>query len=137
MALKVPDASERAILATLVTAWGATLDVKLFKNDYQPVDGSVVGNFTEADFSGYAAVDMAGGAVDPANDAGGRAVATWNEVSFTHNGGGVNNSIYGYYVVDGGGNLLWAERFSVAPISQDSNGDQIRFVPKFTGKSEN
>lgn len=137
MALVVPDVGEIQSLTELVAAWGGDLVVDLYQNDYTPVAASVVGSFTVATFSGYAQEALAGGAVNPAVDGDSRAFATWDEVEFTHNGGGTSNSVYGYYVRDGGGNLLWAERFDAAPIAMANSGDQLRFVPKLTLKSEN
>jgi len=90
---------------------------------------------TEATFTGYAPVVLSGGTVAPSVDAGGRAVLTWNQVSWTKNGG-VGNQIYGYWVIDGPGALLFAERASTAPVRMASDGDSLLITPQLTDKSE-
>lgn len=108
--------------------------IKLFQNNYIPVAGTVIGDLTEATFSGYAAQALAGGAVSGMLDASGRAVAQWNAVTFTK-AGATGNTIYGYYVIDGSGNLLWAERFD-SSIAMNTDGAFIQLTPKFTGMSQ-
>lgn len=130
--LKVPDVGEIRLLNTLATAWGNTLKCRLYTGLKVPADGDVLADYTaiEADFSGYAQADMNNPVVAGAVDGNGRANMEWDEVSFTHNGGPTNNTVTGYFVVDAGGNLLWAERFT-QEVQQDANGKQVRFVPAF------
>jgi hypothetical protein len=91
------------------------LSLRLFQNNITPADDDVTGDYTVATFSGYAnsTVPAFGAAVPDGADA----VATATSVVFLHNGGGVSNDIYGYYVVDGGGLLVYADRFAGAPVN--------------------
>jgi len=107
----------------------------LYKNNYTPVIGSDVPDFLQADFSGYTFVSLTGW-TPAAFDTIARAISHANQAQFTHNGGGVANSIYGYYVLDPGINLMWAERFTTAPITMALIGDTFGVVPYVTTRSE-
>jgi len=119
----IPNTGKVFIGATIQTAL-AVSTIKLFKNDMVPDVGTVLADFTEADFSGYAA----------------QAVATWGVPYIDQVNGGVSitapahqfqaanpttvpNTVYGYYLEDTGGNLVQAGRFD-APIDmvQPSDG---------------
>lgn len=134
MSLKVPDVGEATILDHLLGAYGDDLEVRLYQNDYTPVDGSVLGSFTQADFEGYAGQNAESwtGAVM----ASGRARSTADQITWTKGTGGTGNSIYGYYVVDADENLLWAERDPSAPVNMTSDGNIYRLTPAFTLKTE-
>ena len=136
MALIVPDISEPFLLAMIkneLNFGGMTL--KLYKNNYTPVDASLLANFTEADFSGYAAASpVMGIPVEVANKA---VMQDTSSRTFTHNGGGTSNTVYGYFVLSNPGpDLVWAERFP-AGITMAANGDQISIQLQFTLNSEN
>jgi len=92
---------------------GDTYTVKLFKNDYVPVDATVEGDLEECDFAGYAFTTF-----DPV-DFG---APTWTPyvaqillnvfLTWTASGSMVGTQIaYGYYVEDGDSNFVWAERW--------------------------
>lgn len=107
---------------------GSTLH--LYQNNYVPVDASVLGNFTEATFSGYADAVIA--MQTPAEVAGKAVSIDLVARTFTHNGGGTANTVYGYYVYDPFlGKLIWAERFA-APISMSAIPDIISIQLQLT-----
>jgi len=133
MPLKVPDLSERRLLDLLVGAWSCT--VRLYKNDYTPTDTDTVANYVEADFNGYSAQAAVGWSA-ATGDGLGRAFTQATQLVYTKAAGGTTNQIYGYYVTDAGGNLLWAERDPNAPIPMVNTGDQYKVTPRFTFKSE-
>lgn len=136
MGLIVPDVAEQDFMAWILAQFTAQgLHLHLYKNNYTPVDASVLGSFTEADFSGYsAAVPSMGTQAEVANKC---QVVDAMPRNFTHNGGGTSNTVYGYYVTkDVGPDLLWAERFS-APVSMAASGDNIQITLKITADSEN
>lgn len=111
------------------------MTLRLYQNDYTPLDTSDVSDFTEATFSGYAAIatNAWGGAFLNASN-----ITEIDETlrTFTHNGGGTNNNIYGYYLTDAGGNLTYAERYSGAPVAMDANGKTFSVVPRFTTQNQ-
>lgn len=133
MSLKVPDLSERRLLDLLSAAWSVT--IRLFKNDTTPGDTDTAASYVEADFNGYSS-QAAGGWSAAAGDGVGRAFTQATQLVFTKAAGGTTNQIYGYYAVDGSGNLLWSERDPNAPIPMVNTGDEYKVTPRFTFKSE-
>lgn len=116
-----------------MTAWLAgvgDLVIALYKNDYIPVPGSDVSDFTEADFPGYAQGAIAGG------DWGAVSVTTHvaqstsgTVISFTGASGSWSvQTIYGYFVMSAALDYFFAERFS-APVDMSPDGE-IRITPR-------
>lgn len=105
--------------------------LKLFRNDYVPNNLSTEANFTEANFTGYAAIALSGASWVTAQ--GVPTVASYAQQAFTASGAGVQ-TIFGYYVVQASsGKLMWAERFDTPQVVQFS-GDFIRVTPTFFGQ---
>jgi len=132
MALLVPDVGEVLMLSYSLNkiAPGDTVLLKLFKNDYTPVEGSVVGDFTEADTAGYSAIALAKADWTVATDTG---VTTAQQPlkTFTLTGAG---SHYGYYITDEAETgLLWAERFTDAPHTMPAGGGTEKVTVKLVG----
>lgn len=104
--------------------------IGLFQNNHVPILTDTIASYTPATFSGYSGLSsllwgsaFVNGATQGESDA--------PPVSWTHNGGGTSNTIYGVYVVSTIGNLAYAERFS-APIVMSVAGDMITYTPKIT-----
>lgn len=111
-------------------AGGNNLTLRLYTNDYTPVDTSTAGSFTEAAGGGYAAKTLTAGSwtVSAGNDP---SDATYASQSFIFTGALTGNtSIYGYYVVDADNVLIWAERLTAA-FTPTANNDQLDISPKF------
>jgi hypothetical protein len=109
---------------------GRNLTMKLYTNDYTPLDISVAGNFTEASGGGYAAKALANGdwTVAPGNDP---SDAVYAQQIWTFTGaldGGA--TIYGYFVLDADGVLFYAERLATG-FTPANNGDLLKITPKF------
>lgn len=107
----------------------------LFKNDYTPDNDTILTDFTEADFTGYASQAI------PATWAlttviAGRAFTSNAPMVFLCTGGATPNNIYGYWITDGSGNLIFAERFASAPLVMDTAGQTISVTPSVTLSSE-
>ncbi len=114
---------------------GIFYEMHLYKNDLTPDLDTVVSDFTEADFGGYAALTITGwsAAITVADHA--KSIA--NMCQFTHDGGGSANNIYGYYVVvQGSGELVWAERDPNAPVLIDAAHLLYQVITAFTRISE-
>ena len=135
MALLVPNVGEVLLLSYSLNkiAPGDTVLLKLFKNDYTPVEGSVVGDFTEADTAGYSAIALAK-ADWTIETAAGVTTAQQPQKTFTLTAASVN---YGYYITDiAGTGLLWAERFDDAPHNIPSGGGTEKITVKMQGAQE-
>jgi len=85
----------------------------LFQNDIEPDDDTVLADFDEADFDGYVAVDI------PPADYGAVAVVahvaittSTTDAVYTADSTASTQVIYGYFVLDGAGALIWAESFN-------------------------
>ena len=124
MAFIMPDEGELWLLEEIQTA--AILNgqnLRLFKNNITPSSISVIGDFTEADYSGYAGVTTVSFA--SATEVSNKAQITDAAArGFTHNGGGTANTVYGYYYESGSGKLILAEAFS-SPVTMASFGDNV------------
>lgn len=142
MSLKVPDVGELLLLNVLTGQAGATnisaLTCFLYSNNYTPVDGSVVGDFTEANFG------------DPAVNQARKTLSAWTAASTTGdshaqstaaamtytNTSGAAKDVYGYWVGNvTKTNLYFAERFAGAPLNIPNNTALI-LTPNFTLISE-
>ena len=136
MSLVLADLGADQILkAYFNNSWPASKDLKLrlFANDYTPVQGSVLGSFTEAAGGGYAAIDLVNGTwvVTPANDP---SDATYAQQTFTFTGALTTNpTIYGYYIEDNAGStgvVIYAERLG-SSFTPANNGDNLKITPAF------
>jgi len=123
----IPATATDHILTAGITTY------RLFKNDFTPDADSVLADFTEADFSGYAQVFPAEAFFK--NDTDNRFEHQHEVGVFSHNGGATSNTIYGWYAVgtvnDGLGTqseVMMAERFA-SPITMQESGDSIRIHP--------
>jgi hypothetical protein len=143
--LVVPNEGELELLKNLVgsTAGGTLEDwtLKLFRADYTPVVGSTGTDFTEANFSGYAAKTLtrtswgAPSSVSPSGTwvaAAAVAESVYAAQTFTMNGGATGNTIYGYYIVGASsGKVIAAEKFDTARVLAANSTDSLTVTPKF------
>lgn len=126
MALLVPSAAEDVMFQNILNITAPqTLKLKLYTNNYTPVEGSTEANFTEAAGNGYADVSLTPGnwVITPGNPSS----ADYPQVTFTFTGNLGN--VYGYYVVQTtSGKIMWAELFTDGPYNIVNNGDQIKIT---------
>jgi len=99
------------------------MEVRLFQNDITPGPASVFADFDEADFDGYAMVEVEMNAPD--YDTDGNPIIVVPSAVFNCNGATTPNTIYGYYMVGGvSGEVILAERFTL-PQPVVASGDTI------------
>lgn len=126
MAATTPNEGLLAILNTLTLGTGV-FNVRLYQNPISWASGIVLGNVTEATFSGYAAVPAVFPNPPSISLAGlGQNVA--NLAQFIVGAGGVTNLVYGYYITyDDGANhsLVFGEQLPTAPLPMFVPGDEI------------
>lgn len=108
-----------------------TLYIHLFKNNYVPVFGSVLGDFTEADFTGYGPILLADWILPAVLNGSNNGVIFHEPVTWIRTAG--SNTIYGYYVTDagGGGNLYFADRNAGGPLTVDGSNPAYTVLPTF------
>lgn len=104
--------------------------VKLFTNNYTPLTTSVAGDFTEAAGGGYAAITLTAGSFTVSTSSSPR-TATYAQQTFTFTGALTGSAvIYGYFVVDEDGVLLFAEKAS-STFTPATSGDTYKVTPSF------
>lgn len=74
--------------------------LKLFRNNFLPTPADSLGSFVEADFGGYASVDLTGQFGAPLKVVDGEYQIATPAYTFSCTGA-PNNSVYGAYVTDG------------------------------------
>ncbi len=102
--------------------------VHLYANDVHPSREHDLKAFQEVTGGGYAPVELAADDWVVRED-GKLCVATRPPVKWAFTSG-VGN-IFGYYVTDAGGALLWAERLAPAPFLAANPGDKLRIALAF------
>jgi hypothetical protein len=134
MSIIVPDVGLTPLLEQLLQlASIASYTYHLYTNNYTPIHGSVIGDFTEATsgaFPGYAAQAATPWGTPTVASSVATSTApmlTWTASSMP----GSPVTIYGYYVDDGAGNLLWAELFQ-SPVVVTNSGDSVNLIPLLT-----
>jgi hypothetical protein len=138
MAGIVPTVGEDRILRRAlgdITPSSFNLTLKLFVNDYTPVDGSTNASFTEMSTQGYSAKTLTAASWSVAQNGSNEAEGTYAQQTWTFDGTGGSTVIYGYYVVDEDNVVMWAERFA-SSYTAENNGDILRVTPKVTLSKE-
>ena len=137
MPLVVPTEGEIQLLQKLLqlTADTETYILHLYQNLYAPVPATTATNFTEANFTGYAAVTL--NRTDWATPTlNGSNIAQSQVAQQSWTCGATGNTIYGYYVMGAtSGKVLWAEEFGTARVL--AVGDILNLTPVFTLQSAN
>lgn len=118
-------------LDLLTTAWVGKRFAGLMQNFGEPDRNWTIATIQPATFSGYAGLQLISGWT-PATLLGERAITSAAGLSWTHNGGPVSNWIFGYYVVNLAGDLLWAERRPGAGQAMVLNGNIFQVLPQFS-----
>lgn len=110
-------------------AGGNNLTLKLYCNNYTPLQTSVAGDFTEASGGGYAAKTLTCGnwIINTGNDP---SDAVYAQQVFTFTGPlTTNTTIYGYKIEDADGTLIYAEK-AAGTFTPANNGDHYDVTPK-------
>ncbi len=130
MTLLVANASEVIIMENFLNKTAPQdLRLKLYSSDTTPAETDTQATYTETTGGGYAdtALVAANWTVTPGNPT----TASYPEITFSFTGAAGN--VYGYYVVQEiSGALMWAERFTNAPLNIQNNGDEIRITLQIT-----
>jgi len=119
----------------LAAAWNGTkLKMHLFQNNFTPTTSSVLANFTECTFAGYAAQDISSWGASVV--VGHVATMTAAPNTFTRSTTGAAQDVYGYYITNQAGSLLyWAEKDPVGPRVVTNAGDSVTVTAALTDQS--
>lgn len=130
MAVVFTDAAELIALKNFINNTAPeSLVLRLYSNNRSPAKTDVVGDYTEVSGNGYSAVTLTPGSFSFST--GDPATAAYPQVTFTFTGAAGN--VYGYYVTRASSeDLMFANRFSNAPINIANNGDEIRITLSLT-----
>lgn len=137
MALVAPNQKGEILMLQYIVGMVAAGNpiLHLFKSDVAPDDNTTiaqVGGSNEVTSAGYAFTELtSGGAGNWTTTQSGTGVTTalYSEVTFAFTTDAV---VYGYYVTNVGGDLLWVERFSGAPFQIPDGGGTISITSKIT-----
>ena len=132
MALLLPNQGEQIALEAFVgkTA-GQNLVLRLFQSNTTPAETDTEATYTEANFTGYAAVTLT--AANWSFAAGEPSTLSYAQQTFTSTAGSQNQSVYGYYLTQvTSGKLVYSERFTDGPYTIVNNGDAIKVTPQIT-----
>jgi hypothetical protein len=134
MALVIPNQGEVIALEAMLNKTAPeNLDLCLYKNDVTPGETDTEATYTEADFTGYATIQLtaANWTVTPGNPT----EAAYAQQTFTSSADQASQSVYGYFVKQRtSGKLVYAERFTNGPYAIANDGDAINVTPKITGE---
>jgi len=123
MALLFPNQGEQLALSHILNKTAPeNLTLRLFQNNYTPIETTIETDLTEATFTGYSAISLT--AANWTIPDGGP--ATYAEQTFTSTAGSQNQDVYGYYLTqDTSGKLLYAELFTDGPYNIANDQDKI------------
>jgi hypothetical protein len=126
MAGVLVDQGENGVLTAF---FAANMTLRLFTNNYTPIETTTEANVTEATSYGYSAITLTGGSWTISGTAPTQAAYAQQTFTFTGNLG----NVYGYYVTRASDSkLMFAERFTDGPYNIYNNGDQIKITPQVT-----
>lgn len=131
--LVIPKSALLLFLADTVAGELAAAVVHLYKNDLVPTPNTILADLISADYSGYA-TKVLGTAGAPIINSDGAAQVVYPSQQWQHSSGATANTIYGAYVLDAGGALLYVERFGT-PVNMTDATDGFIYVPVFTNSS--
>lgn len=132
MAIKIPNAGEDTMLQYILNKTSPEdLRLVLYSSNTFPAESDFANTYTPVSGGGYANANLTANSWSIVQ--GDPTTATHSNVEFNFTS--AVGSIYGYYIVrDTSEDLMWAERFNVAPLEVLTSGDRITVTPKFTGE---
>jgi len=133
--LEVVQTELLRLVTFITTDWQAAHYVGLFQNDFNPRLNSTIANVVPCNFSGYDGPRLLY-FTSASFMAGIRAARLAQEYQWRHDGGAIDNWVYGYYVVNLGGQLVLAERFCDGPFRMNVARRTFKLTPFFWVKNE-
>lgn len=130
MPLVFPDVGENLALEMITNKTAPqNLVLRLYQSNTTPAEADTAATYTEATFTGYAAITLTGASWGAASAGS----ISYAQQTFTSSATQTTQNIYGYYLTQvTSGTLVYAERFSDAPNAITNNGDNIKITPTIT-----
>ena len=130
MTLLVPDVGECEILdCAFKDASPEALTLKLYSNNYDPVESSTAGSFTECSGSGYGAKSLTRAGWNSASSAAGVSSIVYGTAQVFSFTGAI--TVVGYFIVGTtSGSIYWAERLYAGAGQAFANGDSLTITPR-------
>jgi len=129
--LFLASSGSEALLNVLMAEYNSVnVVVHLFKNDYSPSWNSVLADFVESDFDGYAPQNVAQFFFQGFAGQIGYMLALDSNTFLVGSGTTPPQVAYGYWIQDAAGDLLWAERDPDGPVDMSSFGNQYQIYPR-------
>lgn len=129
MPLIWPKQGSLKLMDDLADNFLPTLALALYRNDYIPTSASVLADFTEASFPGYAPQSIS--TPNPSFlNGGGQAENDADLLTFNQSAGPAQ-VIYGYFIYDAALVVIAAQRFP-APVNMTGPGASLDVGAKFT-----
>jgi hypothetical protein len=128
-----PDSGLIDALAALLSGYGP-LTLRLAKNNVTITRATVLTDFTEANYSGYAPQTLGTFATPALDSVNHRSYAAAPALSFQNTTGSVGNSIYAVYATNGAGHLVYAEEVAggpSVPVDMTTAGKTFVYTPTF------
>lgn len=131
MALLSPVVGNILLLRYMLNnATPGDVNLRLFNNNVTPAETDSLATYVESTASNYTATSLTGASWTVASGSPNGSTATYPQVNFNFSAA---DTIYGYFVTTaGGGNLLWAERFSGGPFVLPGSGGVISITPRIS-----
>jgi len=128
MPATIVEEGRKLTLDGWLTAVGAQLRVILFTAPTSIDEETELSDLTEADFSGYSRETPS----FPAStiNGNGNALSAGSTVTFTHSGGGTDNTIVGWALIHEAANLAIGIEPLSAPVTLDTGGQFIDVTPQ-------
>jgi len=129
MSISCPNAAEVLLLQYIVGLVKPNNPViKLYGNDLDPVETTTIGDFTMSTEAGYASKTLTSTSWTTTLS-GNTSTAVYSQETFSFTTGA---DVYGYFITDTGGGLMWCERFTGAPFQLPTGGGTIAISPRVT-----
>lgn len=132
MTLIAPKAGEILLLQYIVNLVRDSSDhnvLHLYENDVDPSESSTTSSFTEPTGIGYDPITLVG-SLWTIQQVGDVTTALYSERTFTFTTG---VEVFGYFITDTSGSILWAERFLTdGSFELPAGGGTIAVEPKLT-----
>lgn len=112
-----------------------SLTLRLFTNDHTPADNDVAEDYTEATFAGYSSITPLNWS-DAVWDDVDAAISVEQVRGWVVTAPSPGQQVYGYYLTDPDGFLVYAERAIGAPTAMSTVGVAYVVYPRVTLKNE-